>query len=146
MFFNYLISTSESTIVTVLPQVIVKSSQFRVERGRVLTNGLDVVAKLGEEISREMINLSIVLYAEAGVAVASLGELGLDVVDDLLDGVDGFVAVDDGGEVSEAVVFELGGQDGLRDGGDFELEVGWKFGEKIKFTGCSNIEKMHRRL
>ena len=60
----------------------------------------------GEKISRQLvdININVVKNVERRFRRR---KLFADVVDDLLDGVDGDAAVDDGGQVAEAVHLEL---------------------------------------
>ena len=69
----------------------VKTSELSLQRRRILGDCLDVVAEPGEEVPGELVH--------AGRAVdvqGRAGKLGLDVVNNLLHGVDGLVAVNYG--------------------------------------------------
>ena len=103
------------------PQVGVQPPQLGVQGGGVLADGLDVVAELGEEVPGQLVEGELVVLL-AAEGEGGERELGLDVVDDLLDGVDGLIAVDEGGEVAEAVFLELLGEAGLGYGGNLEFE------------------------
>ena len=63
----------------------------------------------GEKISGELVDVDVDADADVAENVERRRrrKLFVDVVDDLLDGVDGDAAVDDGGQVAEAVHLEL---------------------------------------
>lgn len=66
--------------------MVVQFPELVLERRRVLGDGLDVEAELGEEVPGQLVDAGVLDGVERGV-----GELALNVVNDLLNRVDRFL-------------------------------------------------------
>ena len=66
--------------------MVVQFPELVLERRRVLWDGLDVEAELGEEVPGQLVDAGVLDGVERGV-----GELALNVVNDLLNRVDRFL-------------------------------------------------------